>query len=175
MRHIPEAVTWVTGFISAFWVSLYFSSNKTLGIWSLFGAVVFGALTCFILWQNDIWKTMASVAENEKTQADPQNETRHQHDESSKIELKAIKSKHDKPPQRVDKLEVGEDSVVMGNVPPNTKVGNGSVIIGPTDNRGNTIINTPMAVGRGAKAGPGSIAIGANAGAGLNQDLPAQK
>lgn len=71
-----------------------------------------------------------------------------------------------------NKLEVGKDSVVMGNVPPNTRVGDGSVVIGPTDNRGNTIINTPMAVGRGAKAGPGSIAIGANAGAGLKQDLP---
>jgi hypothetical protein len=62
------------------------------------------------------------------------------------------------------KLRVGKDSVVIGDVSGN--VGNGSVVVGPTDSRGNTIINTPMAVGRGAYAGPGSIAIGAGAGAG---------
>lgn len=64
------------------------------------------------------------------------------------------------------KLKVGKDSVVMGDV--SGEIGDGSVVIGPTDNRGNTIINQPMAVGRGAKAGPGSIAIGAGAGAGTN-------
>lgn len=63
-------------------------------------------------------------------------------------------------------MKVGKDSVVIGNVPPNIQVGDGSVIIGATDARGNTIINTPMAVGRGAHAGPGSIAIGAGANAG---------
>jgi hypothetical protein len=62
---------------------------------------------------------------------------------------------------------VGNDSVVMGNVSPNAKIGNGSVVIGATDARGNTIITQPMAVGRGAYAGPGSIAIGAGAGAGM--------
>jgi len=62
------------------------------------------------------------------------------------------------------KLNVGEDAVVIGNV--NGNIGNGSVVIGPTDSNGNTIINQPMAVGKNAKAGPGSIAIGANAGAG---------
>ena len=62
------------------------------------------------------------------------------------------------------KLRVGKDSVVMGDV--SGEVGDGSVVIGPTDNRGNTILNTSMAIGRGAHAGPGSIAIGAGAGAG---------
>ena len=71
---------------------------------------------------------------------------------------------------RARKLNVGIDSVVIGNVAGN--VGNGSVVIGPTDDRGNTIINTPMAVGRGAFAGPGSIAIGAGAGAGTGASLP---
>lgn len=61
-------------------------------------------------------------------------------------------------------LNVGEDAVVIGNIKGN--IGNGSVVIGATDSNGNTIINKPMAVGRNAKAGPGSIAIGANAGAG---------
>ncbi len=62
------------------------------------------------------------------------------------------------------RLNVGDDSVVMGNVA--GTVGSRSVVIGPTDNRGNTILNQPMAVGNNAHAGPGSIAIGANAGAG---------
>ena len=62
------------------------------------------------------------------------------------------------------KLSVGDDSVVMGNV--SGTVGHRSVVIGPTDNRGNTIINQSMAVGHNAHASPGSIAIGANAGAG---------
>jgi len=62
------------------------------------------------------------------------------------------------------KLNVGKDSVVIGNVVGN--VGDGSVVIGATDSRGNVILNQPMAVGRNAHAGPGSIAIGANASAG---------
>jgi len=61
-------------------------------------------------------------------------------------------------------IKTGKDAVVIGKV--SGDVGDGSVVIGPTDNRGNTIINQPMAVGRGAKAGPGSIAIGAGACAG---------
>ncbi len=66
------------------------------------------------------------------------------------------------------RLKVGKDSVVMGNVPDDIDVGDGSVVIGATDSHGNTILNQPMAVGRGAKAGPGSIAIGAGAGAGFD-------
>ncbi len=69
-----------------------------------------------------------------------------------------------------NKLTVGEDSVVMGKVPPNTNVGNGSVVIGATDDKGNTIINTPMAVGRNAHVGTGSIAIGANSGADMKRE-----
>ena len=67
-------------------------------------------------------------------------------------------------------MKVGRDSVVIGNVPSNLEVGDGSVIIGATDANGNTIINQHMAVGRNAQAGPESIAIGAgaNAGAGFN-------
>jgi hypothetical protein len=61
--------------------------------------------------------------------------------------------------------DVGDNSVVLGNHKGN--VGNNSVVVGATDERGNTVLNTPMAVGRDAHAGPGSIAIGAGAGAGL--------
>jgi hypothetical protein len=62
------------------------------------------------------------------------------------------------------KLRVGKDAVVIGDV--SGDVGDGSVVIGPTDSRGNVILNQTMAVGRDAYAGPGSIAIGAGAGAG---------
>jgi hypothetical protein len=67
-----------------------------------------------------------------------------------------------KPP----KVEVGEDSVVMGQV--TGRVGHRSVVIGATDSKGNTIINQPMAVGYGAQADPTSIAIGAFARAGVS-------
>jgi hypothetical protein len=66
-------------------------------------------------------------------------------------------------------MKVGKDSVVIGNVPSNSQVGDCSVVIGPTNSRGDIIINKPMAVGHGAQAGPGSIAIGAFAGAGVDQ------
>jgi hypothetical protein len=64
-----------------------------------------------------------------------------------------------------DKVEVGDDSVVMGRH--NAKrVGDRSVVVGPTDDKGNVILNQPMAIGHNAQAGPGSIAIGSNASAG---------
>lgn len=73
------------------------------------------------------------------------------------------------PQSHSDQVTVGNDSVSMGAG--SGSVGDRSVRIGPTDSRGNTVLNQPMAVGRGAKAGPGSIAIGANAGAGAIRDV----
>ena len=70
-------------------------------------------------------------------------------------------------------MKIGNDSVVMGNVPQNLEVGEGSVVIGPTDANGNTILNRPMAIGRNAQAGPTSIAIGAGANAGSDFNLAA--
>lgn len=70
--------------------------------------------------------------------------------------------------KKVLKLKVGKDSVVYGNV--EGEVGDGSVVIGPTDTNGNVILNNTMAIGRGAWAGPNSISIGAGAGAG--QQVP---
>ena len=69
-----------------------------------------------------------------------------------------------------DFMKTRKDSVVMGNVSSNLEVGEGCVIIGATDECGNTIINRPMAAGRNAQAGPNLIAIGsgANAGGGIN-------
>ena len=64
-------------------------------------------------------------------------------------------------------MKTGKHSVVIGNVPTNSNIGEGSVVVGATDARGNTILNQPMAVGFGAKAGPNSIAIGAFASAGI--------
>jgi len=66
-------------------------------------------------------------------------------------------------------LNVGKGSVVMGNVSGN--VGDNSVVVGPTDIYGNTILNRPMAVGAGAKAGRDSIAIGAYANAGAGYEI----
>jgi hypothetical protein len=63
------------------------------------------------------------------------------------------------------KIDVGTESVVMGQA--TGVVGDRSVVVGPTDDRGNTIINQPMAVGYGAQAGTNSIAIGAYATAGV--------
>lgn len=69
-------------------------------------------------------------------------------------------------------MKVGKDSVVMGKVSPDSTVGDGSVIVGATDANGNTILNTQMAVGHGAKAGQDSIAIGAFASAGTEGSPP---
>jgi hypothetical protein len=66
VRYIPDAIIYLTGFLSTlFFVfcGIYFSSNKTLGIWLLFGGIVCSLLTCFLYWQNDIWK----IQENKKS------------------------------------------------------------------------------------------------------------
>jgi hypothetical protein len=65
----------------------------------------------------------------------------------------------------IKSMEVGKDAVVMGKVPATARIGDGSIIIGPTDANGNITLTAPMAVGRNAHAGPNSIAIGAGAGA----------
>ncbi len=68
--------------------------------------------------------------------------------------------------------EIGDDSVVYGNVPSNLKVGSRSTIVGPTDANGNTIINRSMAIGYGAQAGENGISIGAFAGSGNPSNTP---
>ena len=69
------------------------------------------------------------------------------------------------PPKAQPGVNVGKESVTIGRV--SGSVGDRSVVIGATDSNGNTIITQPMAVGYNAQAGPGSIAIGANARAGV--------
>lgn len=64
--------------------------------------------------------------------------------------------------------KVGSRSVVYGQVHPDIQVGDNSVVIGATDDRGNTIIRGApggLAIGAGANAGPASISIGYMAGA----------
>lgn len=70
-------------------------------------------------------------------------------------------------------MKVGKHSVVMGNVRSDAEIGEGCVVIGATDANGNTILNTPMAVGYSARASENSIAIGAFAEAGIR--LPGLK
>ena len=67
--------------------------------------------------------------------------------------------------------KIGDRSVVIGDVG-DRDIGVECVVIGATHPNGNTLLNgsTPMAVGSGAKAGPGSIAIGYQANAGLGRD-----
>ena len=63
MRLVPDFAIYLAGFASTvFFVlcGIYFASNRVLGIWTLFGGIVFGLLTGFLYWQNDILKTQAS-------------------------------------------------------------------------------------------------------------------
>jgi hypothetical protein len=66
-------------------------------------------------------------------------------------------------------MEIGDENVIIG-APYITKAGNRNVVLGATDLFGNCKYTQPMAIGYGAKAGPGSIVIGANAGAGIQTD-----
>jgi hypothetical protein len=63
------------------------------------------------------------------------------------------------------KLNVGNESTVVGNV--TGVVGDRCTVVGATDANGNVNLTTPMAVGYKAEAGPGSIAIGTGAKAGV--------
>jgi hypothetical protein len=61
---------------------------------------------------------------------------------------------------------IGSNNTIV-NVPTPPNMGSGNTIIGPTDNRGNTIINQGgTAIGSGSCADSTSIAIGAGARAG---------
>ena len=64
-------------------------------------------------------------------------------------------------------MKVGCDSVVIGQVAADATIGDRSVVVGAKDSNGNTIIRDG-AFGYGAKASPGSVAIGAHANATSN-------
>lgn len=64
MRHIPDFIIYLTGFISTIlllFCGIFYSSNKTSFIWTLFGGLVFGLLTGFLIWQNEVWKNQANT------------------------------------------------------------------------------------------------------------------
>ncbi|MBJ6799025.1 hypothetical protein [Geomonas propionica] len=70
MRQMPEAIIYSTVFlmtVSFVICGIFFSSNKSLGIWSLFSGIVFGVLTVFLYWQSDIWKIQANKEANAQT------------------------------------------------------------------------------------------------------------
>jgi hypothetical protein len=69
---------------------------------------------------------------------------------------------------------VGNESVVVGCGVP-ARVGDRSVVIGATDERGNTRIGGGTAIGYGARADQTSAAIGAYAGAGAGVFLQLQE
>ena len=76
----------------------------------------------------------------------------------------------DKQGKHSSGIDVGDMSVVMGKIPAGSRIGYGSVVLGPTDDRGNCIYTQPMTVGYAAKGDPGSIVIGAFAGGGSSID-----
>lgn len=70
MRHIPDFIIYLTGFFSTLLFVLcgiFYSSNKTWYIWTLFGGLVFGLLTGFLVWQNEVWKNQANTIATQNT------------------------------------------------------------------------------------------------------------
>lgn len=133
--------------------------DRALSLGLSFGPpIILFALGAFFLWRG--WrKVTRSPGESEARSTQPRlfDNWGAQAQSTQTMEAPAMTEK-----------KVGDESVVIGDV--KHSVGNKSVVIGPTDNRGNTILNQgPLAVGHGAQAGPGSIAIGTNAGAGLKK------
>jgi len=64
-------------------------------------------------------------------------------------------------------MDLGTDNTIVGKIPTSSQLGSGNTIVGATDSNGNTIINRGgTAIGNGATADQGSIAIGAHAHAG---------
>ncbi len=74
MRHIADSIIYLSGFISTvFFVlcGISYSSNKTWFIWNLFGGLVFGLLTGFLIWQNDVWKDQKNIITEAQNEIEP--------------------------------------------------------------------------------------------------------
>lgn len=82
-----------------------------------------------------------------------------------------LAAKTDMSPKSQNPSVEGNDNTIVGDVKRSIR-GDGNTIVGPTDNHGNTILNTPMAIGRNATPMPGSVIIGANAGPKQAQNPP---
>jgi hypothetical protein len=64
MRYIPDSLIYLTGLFSTVCFvicGVLYSSNKTWFLWTLFGGLVLGLLTGFLLWQNEVWKSQEST------------------------------------------------------------------------------------------------------------------
>ncbi len=87
MRHVPDFIIYLSGLVSTiFFVfcGIFFTSNKTVGIWTLYGGLIFGLLTGFLYWQNDIWKAQTQTnkspeAQTEKAETKPNEKQRVPH------------------------------------------------------------------------------------------------
>src|SRR5208283_398193 len=73
MRHLPDFIIYLSGLVSTiFFVfcGIFFTSNKTVGIWTLYGGLIFGLLTGFLYWQNDIWKAQIQANKSPEAQTE---------------------------------------------------------------------------------------------------------
>ncbi len=67
MKHISDFIINLTGLCSTIlfvFCGIFYSSNKTWFIWSLFGGIIFGLFTGFLIWQNEIWKNQTNAVQN---------------------------------------------------------------------------------------------------------------
>jgi len=74
MKHIADSIIYLSGFVSTvFFVlcGIFYSPNKTWFIWTLFGGLVFGLLTGFLIWQNEVWKDENKIATLAKNETEP--------------------------------------------------------------------------------------------------------
>ena len=74
MKHIADSILYLSGFVSTvFFVlcGISYSSNKNWFIWTLFGGLVFGLLTGFLIWQNEIWKGQKNIAAGAQNDIEP--------------------------------------------------------------------------------------------------------
>jgi hypothetical protein len=143
--------------------------------------IVLLALVCF--WGSMKWIQQRAELVARKTQAPEQiasllaggaspppqqanNEPKEEPQQQQHSETPAPKEATKGQPQAPAKTEIrGSDNTLVGNVGNRPVQGNGNTVVGATDAQGNTIITHPgTAIGNGAQAGPGGIAIGAHAG-----------
>ncbi len=74
MKHIADSILYLSGFVSTvFFVlcGISYSSNKSWFIWTLFGGLVFGLITGFLIWQNEIWKGQKNIAADAQNDIEP--------------------------------------------------------------------------------------------------------
>ena len=68
-----------------------------------------------------------------------------------------------------DDTEMGDDNTLYGKLNVPKKMGSRNTIVGATDERGRSIVNTPTSIGAGAGFDPTSVIIGSGAGANIGR------